>query len=55
VDLKSAIVTNEAQFLEFIHEKIDPRSRRANHFRQHLLRYFWEYSLGVFLLSVSGK
>jgi hypothetical protein len=55
VDLKRAIVTNEAQFPEFIHEKIDPRARRADHFRQHLLRYFWEQSLRVFLLAVSRK
>ena len=33
VDLKPAIVVNEAQFLEFIHEKIAPRARCANHFR----------------------
>ena len=55
VDLKSAIVTNEAQFPEFIHEEIDPLARRADHFRQHLLGYLWEFSLRVFLLPVSGK
>ena len=40
VDLNLAIVLDEAQFLEFVHEKIDPGPRCANHLRQHLLRYF---------------
>ena len=55
MDLKSSIVTNEAQFPEFIHEEIDPLARRADHFRQHLLGYLWEFPLRVFLLAVSGK
>src|SRR5689334_3931543 len=55
VDLKSAIVTNEPQFSEFIHKKIDPLARSADHFREHLLGYFREYSLRVFLLAISGK
>jgi hypothetical protein len=33
IDVQPAIVTNETQFPEFIHEKIDPRARCANHFR----------------------
>jgi hypothetical protein len=37
VDLKPAIVMNEAQFPEFVHEEVYPGARRANHFRQHLL------------------
>jgi len=37
VDVKSAVVTNEAKFPELIHEKIDPGACCANHFRQHLL------------------
>ncbi len=37
VDLQSAIVIDEAQFTEFIHERAHPRSRRANHFRERLL------------------
>jgi hypothetical protein len=31
---------DEAQFPEFVHEKIDPGPRCANHRRQHFLRYF---------------
>jgi hypothetical protein len=37
VDLKSAIVMNETQFLEFIHKKIHPGAGRANHSSEHLL------------------
>ena len=34
VDLKSAIVVlNEAEFPEFVHEKVDSGARCANHFR----------------------
>jgi hypothetical protein len=40
VDMEPAIVSNEAQFLEFIHEKIDPGARGPDHFRQCPLRYF---------------
>ena len=42
VDVQPAIVPNEAQFLEFIHEEIDPGARCPDHFRQSLLRYFGE-------------
>jgi hypothetical protein len=37
VDMQPAIILNEAQFLEFIHEKIDPGARCPDHFRQSLL------------------
>ena len=37
-------VVDEAQFPEFVHEKIDTRSRGADHFRQHPLRYSGEQS-----------
>jgi hypothetical protein len=30
-------VFNEAEFPEFVHEKIHPRPRGPNHFREHLL------------------
>ena len=38
--MESAIVLNEAQLLEFIHEEIDSGARRPDHFRQYPLRYF---------------
>ena len=40
VDMEPAVISNEAQFLEFIHEKIDSGARCPDHFRQSLLRYF---------------
>ena len=33
VDVETAIVLNEAQFPEFIHEEINPGARRPDHFR----------------------
>ena len=32
VDVKAAVVLDETQFLEFVHEEVDPRTRCANHF-----------------------
>ena len=55
MDLKSAIVMNEAQFPEFVHEKIHPRSRCANHFRQHLLRYFGKHLLRLGFRAVASE
>lgn len=55
MDVESAIVFNEAQFPEFIHEKIDPGARCANHFRQHLLRYFGKYLLRLGFSAVSSE
>jgi hypothetical protein len=40
VDLNLAVVLDEAQFPEFVHERIDSGARCANHLRQRLLRYF---------------
>ena len=52
VDADLAIVLDEAQFPEFVHEKIDPGPRCADHLRQHLLRYFgnWSSSEAIWLL-----
>jgi hypothetical protein len=33
VDVDAAIILNEAQSLEFVHEKIDPGARGPDHFR----------------------
>ena len=38
--MDTAIVLNEAQFLEFVHEEINSGARSPDHFRQRLLRYF---------------
>jgi hypothetical protein len=55
VDLESAIVVNEAQFPEFIHKKIHPRARGADHFRQRLLRYFGKRRLRLALLALARE
>jgi hypothetical protein len=55
VDVDPAIVLNEAQFLEFIHEEINPRPRCPNHFRQRLLRYFGKHFLGLVLLAIASE
>jgi len=56
VDVETAIVVlNEAEFPEFIHEKIHPRPRCANHFREHLLRYFGKHLLRLGFLAITGK
>jgi hypothetical protein len=41
VDLETAVVFDETELPEFVHEKIDPRACRADHFRERFLRYFW--------------
>src|ERR1700691_2501463 len=50
VDVDLAVVFDESQFLEFVHEQIDSGSRRTNDLRQHLLRYF-----GKRFLRLSGR
>jgi hypothetical protein len=55
MDLKSAVVMNEAQFPEFVHEKIYTRPRCADHFRQHLLRYFGKHLMRLEFLAVAGE
>jgi hypothetical protein len=46
---------DEAQFPEFVHEKIHPRPRCANHFRQHLLRYFGKHLLWLGFLAIPSE
>ena len=45
VDLNSAVVINQAQPPEFVHEKVDACSRRTNHLRQCLLANFRQQRL----------
>jgi hypothetical protein len=40
VDVETAIVLNEAQLPEFVHEEVNPGAGCSDHFRQSLLRYF---------------
>ena len=55
IDLKSAVVLDESELSEFVHEEVDPWARCADHLRQRLLRYFVEYSVGLVFLTVTGK
>ena len=52
VDVDLAVVLDKAQLPEFVHEKIDPRPRCADHLRQHLLRYFGQHLLRLALLTM---
>ena len=53
--MEPAIVMNEAEFLEFVHEKIHSRPRGANHFRQCFLRYLGDQCLRLVVLSVASQ
>ena len=56
MNLKSAIVVlNEAEFPEFIHEKVDPGARGANHFRQHLLGNFGKHLFWWGFLAIASE
>jgi hypothetical protein len=51
VDLQTAVVVNETQFPEAVHEKTDSRTSRADHFGQHLLTDFGDHSFRIALLA----
>jgi hypothetical protein len=55
IDLNFAVVPDEAQFPELVHEIIDACACCNDHLRQHFLRYFGEYAVGPVLLPVAGK
>ena len=55
VDLQVAIVIDEAQFPEFVHEMAHARTRRADHFSECLLADFRDDSLGFSLLAKIGQ
>jgi hypothetical protein len=55
VDVDLAIVLDKAQFSEFVHEKIDPGTRCANHLRQRLLGYIGNHLLRLVLRPISRK
>jgi len=55
VDMEPAIVLNEAQFLEFVHEEIDSGACCTDHFRQSLLRYCGEHFLRLVLLTIASE
>ena len=56
MDLKSAtVVLNEAEFPEFVHEKVDSGARCANHFRQNLLGNLGKQFLRLGFLTVASE
>ena len=55
VDVESAVVFNEAQFSELVHEKIHAGTRCADHLREHLLRNFGEYLLRFVFLAITRQ
>ena len=56
MDLKSAVVVlNEAEFPEFIHEKVDSRARCSDHLRQHLLGNFGKHLFWLGFLAIPAE
>lgn len=53
--MNCAVVFDEAKFPELVHEKINSGPRRADHLRQHLLRYFGEDLHGQARRTIAGK
>ncbi len=51
----SSVVFDKAEFSEFVHEEIYPRSRSADHARQGFLRDFWQEVQGLVGLSVARQ
>jgi len=51
----AAVIFNEAQLAEFVHEKIHARARGADHFGQHLLGNLWNYALRFVILAVARQ
>ena len=51
-----AVIVDEAQLPEPVHEKTNPRASCTDHFRQHLLTDLGDYSLGhAFLAEMSQQ
>src|SRR5439155_14194704 len=44
VNLEAVVVVDEAELPELVHEEIHARSRRPDHFREDLLRDFWQHA-----------
>ena len=50
-----AVVFDETQFSEFVHEEIDPWACRSDHLRQHFLRYFGKVLLRLARRAVARE
>ena len=55
VNLQHAVVGNKTQLPEPVHEKANPGSGGADHFRQHLLTDLGDYRLGFAFLAKMSK
>jgi hypothetical protein len=55
VDVDLAVVFDETQFSEFVHEEIDPWACRSDHLRQHFLRYFGKVLLRLARRAVARE
>ena len=55
VDLKTAVVLDVSHLFEFIHEEINPGTRRPYRVCQRFLRYLTENPLGLVVHSIPGK
>jgi hypothetical protein len=55
VDVQPAVVMNEAQLSEFIHEKIDPGASCPDHLCQRLLRNFGDHFVRLVLHAISSE
>ncbi len=55
VDVDLAVVLDEAQFAEFVHEKIDAGARCANHLRQHFLGNLGKHLLRLVLRAIARE
>ena len=55
IDVEPAVVLDETEFSEFVHEEIYARARCAHHFCQHLLRYLGKHLLRFVFLAVARQ
>ena len=53
--MKSAVVLDESEFSEFVHEKIHTRASGADHFCQRFLRDKRQYAVRLIVFAVTRK
>jgi len=55
IDLQAAVVFDEAELAEFVHEEIDAGAGGADHFGKHFLRDLGKDVFGFIFLAVAGE
>src|SRR6188474_3560350 len=55
VDLQAAVVLDEAELSELVHEKVHTRTGRAHHLGERFLRQLWQHPLPRGLFAVPGE